>query len=109
MRSRISENEALRKAFRDAYFAKEGPAAGKAWRSQVMKRVRSIGPLESSVGFWPAFENLVWRLVPVSCILVVALTVLLLSMDAVLGHDYLGTVTAELDQPTLSELLGFGS
>ena len=74
-----------------------------------MRRVRKIGPLESGAGFFPAFEHLVWRLVPVSCLLVVVLTVLLLSLDFDPGHDYVGTVTAELEKPTLSEMLGFGS
>jgi hypothetical protein len=108
MRSRISENEALKEAFRKAYFEKE-KAAGEAWPSQIMRRVRNIGPLGLVAGFWPAFEHLVWRLVPVTCLLVVALTVLLLSMDLDLGHDYLRTVTAELQKPTLSQLFGFGS
>jgi hypothetical protein len=109
MRSRISEKEALKKAFRHAYWAKERAVTGETWRSQIMRRVREIGPLESSAGFWPAFEHLVWRLVPVSCLLVVALTALLLSMSPDLGHDYLGTVTAELEKPALSELFDFGS
>jgi hypothetical protein len=109
MRSYVSENESLKRAFRKAYFAKERAATGETWRSQIMRRVREIGPLESSAGFWPSFEHLVWRLVPVSCLLVVALTVLLLSMGPDFGHDYVGTVTAELEKPTLSEMLGFGS
>jgi hypothetical protein len=109
MRSRISEKEALKRAFRQAYLAKEKVASEETWRSQIMRRVRKIGPLESTEGFWPAFEHLVWRLVPVSSLFVVALTALLLSMDLNLGHDYLGTVTAELEKPTLSELFGFGS
>ena len=109
MRSRISENEAVKKAFQHAYLAKERAAPGETWRSQVMRRVREIGPLESSAGFWPAFEHLMWRLVPVSCLLVLALTTLLLSLNLDLGHDYLGTVTVELEKPSLSELFGFGS
>jgi hypothetical protein len=109
MRSLISENQALKRALQDSYFAKERLSTGKDWRTQLMKRVRNIGPLGSVIGFWPAFENLFWRLVPVSCILVVALTVLLLSLGPGFAHDYLGTVTAELDKPTLSELLDFGS
>jgi hypothetical protein len=109
MRSYVSENQALKKAFRTAYFSKERAATGETWRSQIMMRVRKIGPLESSASFWSAFEHLVWRLVPVTCLLVVALTVLLLSMGPDFGHDYVGTVTAELEKPTLSEMLGFGS
>jgi hypothetical protein len=109
MRSRISENEALKKAFRHAYFEEEKASAGEAWPSQIMRRVRKIGPLGKNAGFWPAFEHLVWQLVPVSCLLVVALTVLLLSMDLDLGHDYVRTVTAELQKPSLSQMFGFGS
>jgi hypothetical protein len=109
MRTRISENEALKKAFQLAYLGKETTVSGETWRSQIMNRVREIGPLESSAGFWPAFEHLVWRLVPVSCLLIIALTALLLRLDLDLGHDYLGTVTAGLEKPTLSELFGFGS
>jgi hypothetical protein len=105
----ISENQALKKVFRDAYLAKEKAATGEAWRSRVMMGVRKIGPLGPIAGFWPAFEHLVWRLVPISCVLVVAMSVLLLSMDPDPGHDYVGTVTAELERPTLSEMLGFGS
>jgi len=90
VRFRISENEGVKKAFQDAYLAKESAATGEAWRSQVMKSVRNIGPLESIASFWPAFEHLVWRLVPVSCLLVVAMSVLLLSMDPSPDHDYVG-------------------
>lgn len=106
MRSRISENEALKKAFRDAYFAKERQVAGDEWRSQVMKRIRQIGPLRRGTSFWPAFEHLVWRLAPVVSLLIIALTILFLNMDFDLEYDYLGTVTAGLEKPTLAELFG---
>jgi hypothetical protein len=107
MRSRTSEKEALKRAFRDAYSAKEREGHGNEWQSQVMRRIRQIGPLNANVGFWPAFEHLVWRLVPVSCLLVLVLTVALLTMDLDHTNDYLGTVTADLEKPTLTELFGF--
>ena len=34
MRSRISENESLKKAFRDAYAAKEREETGDGWQSR---------------------------------------------------------------------------
>ncbi len=106
MRSRISENESLRKAFRDAYAAKEREETGDGWQSAVMKRVRRMGPLTPASNFLPAFEHFVWRLAPVSCLLVIALTLLLMNIDFGGGSDYLGTVTLEVEQPTLLELFG---
>jgi hypothetical protein len=106
MRSRISEKESLKRALRDAYFAKEREDAGDEFRSNVMRRIRRIGPLEAKVGFWSGFEHLMWRLVPVTCLLVLVLTVALVTMDFDQPHDYLGTVAADLEKPTLTELFG---
>ena len=106
MRSRISENESLKKAFRDTYAAKEREETGDGWQLRVMKRVRRIGPLAPASNFLPAFEHFVWRLAPVSCLLVIALTLLLMNIDFGGGNDYLGTVTVDLEQPTLVEIFG---
>jgi hypothetical protein len=101
------ENEALKRAFRDAYSAKEREDDGNEWRSHVMRRIRQIGPLNANMGFWPAFEHLVWRLAPVSCLLVLVLTLALLTIDLDYSHDYLGTMTADLEKPSMTELYGF--
>jgi len=104
MKSRISENETLKEAFRRVHFAKGKEDAEGDWRSRVMRRIRQIGPLNAGVRFWPQFEHLVWRLVPASSLVVLALTFLLLNMDLDPNHDYLATVQAELERPTLAEL-----
>ena len=106
MRSRISENESLKKAFRDAYAAKESEKTGDGWQSAVMKRIRRIGPLTPASNFLPAFEHFVWRLAPVSCLLVLVLTLLFVNMELDVDSDYLGTMAAEMEQPTLVELFG---
>jgi len=48
----------------------------------------------------------VWRLVPVSCLLVIALTLLLMNIDFAESNDYLGAVAVDFEQPSLVELLG---
>ena len=107
MKSRITENPFLRKALHDVYLSREKEGIGDDWPLKVMQRVRRIGPLRPASSFWPAFEHVVWRLAPVSCFLIVLLTVLLLNMDFGVGNDYLGTVTVDLEEPTLTELFGF--
>ncbi len=103
MRSRISENESLKKAFREAHSAKGRGEAGAEWQSQAMRRIRQIGPLRPAA-FWPAFESLVWKLAPVSCVLVLLLTFLFVNMDFDVDADYLGTLAAEMEKPGLVEL-----
>jgi len=104
MRSRVSENESLKKAFREVYLAKAREGNGGDWPSRAMRRIRQIGPLRPAGGFWPAFENLVWRLAPVSCLLVLVLTFLYVNMDFGVDSDYLGTMAAEIEKPSLVEL-----
>jgi hypothetical protein len=104
MRSRILENESLKKAFREAYSAKDGGETSEEWQSQAMKRIRRIGPLRPAAGFWPGFETLVWRLTPVSCVLALVLTFILVNMDFEVDSDYLGTMAAEMEKPSLVEL-----
>ena len=106
MRFRTSENERLKRAFQEVYAAKARDELGDGWPSQVMRRVRQAGPLKSTTVFWSSFENLVWRLVPVSCVLVFLFGVLFMKMEIGSGYDYLGTVRAEMERPSLSELYG---
>jgi hypothetical protein len=106
MRSRISENELLKKALQEVHFARERDDAGKSWQFEVMRRVRQARPFRPATVFWPAFENVVWRLAPVCCLLVFVLAVLFMNMDLDPAYDYLSTVTAEMEKPTLSELYG---
>jgi hypothetical protein len=107
MRSRITENPVFRNALRGAYLAREKQGVRGDWPLEVMRRVREIGPLPIP-GFWPDFEQAVWRLAPLSGILVLALVLLLLNIGSDFSYDYLGIVTAEIDQPSMGELLGLG-
>ena len=107
MRSKVTENPSLRKALASAHLAREKDETGGDWPFRVMKRVREIGPV-TIPGFWPDFEQLVWRLAPVSGIMVLALVFLFLNIGSGFSDDYLGVVISELDQPTMGELLGLG-
>jgi hypothetical protein len=109
MLPKVTENPSFRKALRSAYLSREKEGIGDDWPLKVMRRVREIGPV-TIPGFWPDFEQLVWRLAPVSGILVLAVAVLLLlNIGSGFSDDYLGIVTSDLDQPTMGELLGLES
>ena len=108
MKSRITENLSFRKALRRAYLSREKEGVRDDWPLKVMRRVREIGPMNIP-GFWHDFEQVVWRLAPVSGVLVLGLAFLFLNIGSGFSDDYLGVVTSELDQPTMGELLGLES
>jgi hypothetical protein len=104
MRSRVSENESLKTALREAHSAKGRGKTGEEWQSRAIMRIRQIGPLRPAAGFWPAFESMVWRLAPVSCLLVLVLAFFFVNMELDVDSDYLGTMAAEMEKPSLVEL-----
>ena len=106
MKFRISENERLKRIFQEIHSAKARHDVGDEWPSKVMRRLRQAGPLKPALAFWSSFENLVWRLAPVCCLLLFLLGVLFMKMEIGSGYDYLGTVRVEMERPTLSELYG---
>ena len=108
MKTKLTENEAIKKAFCDAHFAGEGLESGDQWRSEVMRRVRQIGPLRAGKYFLPALENMVWRLAPVNCALIILLIILFLKMGLDPGSDVLAMLTLEAEEPSLSQLFGIG-
>ena len=108
MKFQLTENKALKKACREAHFAREGVASGDQWRSEVMRRVRQIGPLRAGKRFWPALEHVVWRLAPVNCALIIMFIILFLKMGLDPGSDVLAMLTVEAEEPSLSQLFGLG-
>lgn len=105
-KSRMLENEVLRKALQGAYSAREEGKLGGDWQTKIMGRIRRIGPLRPGPGFWFTFEHLVWRLAPATCLLVLVLAAFIVNTDFDLAYDYLDAVRSEMEKPALVELFG---
>jgi hypothetical protein len=69
------------KALTSAYYAKEKREVGDQWQSRVMGNVLSMGPIFSKTGYFELFQQFVWRLTPVTFVLVGLLSLALIKMD----------------------------
>jgi hypothetical protein len=78
------EEERLKKAFVETYYAKEAADAHTLSAAKVMSHIRRLGP---KTNFLAQFESLVWRFAPVVCILIVALAVCMMRIDFVSEHE----------------------
>ena len=100
------QHQALRELLRRAYREKEKVEVGDQWQDEVMRRIGELGEMEASPSYLVMLEQLVWRLVPVTCILIIGLTVLLSSFDFVSGYDVIQLTMNSTEQVTLNQFFG---
>lgn len=84
-------NEQLAKVIRAlsfAYKAKENREVGDMWQSRVMGHVMSMGPIYARTGYFELFQQFVWRLTPVTFILVGLLSLALVKMDFFADYEF---------------------
>ena len=100
------EQEALTKILRRAHREKENIELGDQWQEEVMRRIRNLGPIEAKPSFLMKLEQLVWRLAPVTCLLIFGLTLLLSSVNLTEGYDAIQLLMNGAEEPTLEQVLG---
>jgi len=76
------------KALSSAYYAKENKDVGDMWQARVMGNILSMGPIYSRAGFFELFQQFVWRLTPVTFILVGVLSLALIKMDFFSDYEF---------------------
>jgi hypothetical protein len=68
-------------AFVPAYYAREKAEVSDMWKAGVMRHIRNLSPSYFEAGYLELFQQFLWRLAPVACVLAVALTVTIVKMD----------------------------
>jgi len=100
------EDEALRQVLRRAYQEREKGEVTDQWQEEVMRRIRELGEIQASPSFLAMFEQLVWRLAPVTCLLILGLTLLLSSFDFISGYDVIQLLMNSTEEITLNQFFG---
>jgi hypothetical protein len=100
------EHETLREILRRAYLERERVEIGDRWQEEVMRRIRELSEMEASPSSLVMFEQLVWRLAPVTCLLILGLTVLLSYFDFISGYDVIQLLMDGTEELTLNQFFG---
>lgn len=77
----------LKETLTAAYYEKEKAPVNAQWQIRVMHHVRSLGPLNAQTNYLELFESLVWKMAPVACVLILALTFILTKIDFVSDYE----------------------
>ena len=99
-------HDRLQEILRQAYRAKEDVRVGDQWQDEVMRRVRELGPIQPTPSFVEILEQLIWRLAPAACLLILALTALLIVSDFTPEYELFQMLTNGTDEPTFAQLFG---
>jgi len=76
------------KALSLAYKAKEKTEVGDLWQARVMGNVLCMGPLYVKTGYFELFQQFVWRLTPVTFVLIGLLGMALIKMDFFSDYEF---------------------
>jgi hypothetical protein len=77
----------LKELLMRAYHEKEKPEVDELWQMRVMSHIRSLGPVSSRRRYFMLFEQSVWRLAPVTCLLILVLAVFLTKLDFIPDYE----------------------
>jgi hypothetical protein len=99
------ERKALIEILRQAHQEKQKVEIGDHWQQELMDRIREFGPIEMKPSLLLMFQQLVWRLVPATCVLILGLTLLLSAVSFVPGNDALQLLMNGTEELTLVQFL----
>ena len=106
MTSNKDEHEKLRELLRRAYRDKENVEVGDQWQEKVMRRIRELGEIGERPSSLVMFEQFVWRLAPLTCLLILGLTVLLSSSDLISGDDVIQLLMNGTEELAINQFFG---
>ncbi len=76
------------------------------WQACTMRRIRRIGPLNNHPGYFLQVGQKIWRLAPVACILIIALTAMVIHADFIPEDAVLTVFDYNMEELTLKQVVG---
>ena len=105
--TRFSGNDhKIKKALADAWDKPSDFRESRTWQADTMRQIRHIGPLNSNPGYFQQFGQNIWRLAPVACILLIALTAMVIQTDFIPQDAVLAVFDYDMEALTLNQVVG---
>jgi hypothetical protein len=96
----------IKKALAAAWDKPSDFRESQTWQADTMRQIRHIGPLNSTPGYFLQFGQNIWRLAPVACILIIALTAMVIQTDFIPQDAVLTVFDYDLEELTLTQAVG---
>ena len=87
MKSHKNGHTKLKELLMRAYHEKEKPEIDELWQMRIMNHIRSLGPISARKKYFMLFEQSVWRLAPITCLLILVLAAFLIKLDFIPDYE----------------------
>ena len=105
--TRATKNDhKIKKALAAAWDKPSDFRESRTWQADTMRKIRHIGPLNSNPGYFQQFGQNIWRLAPVACILIIALTAMVIQTDFIPQDAVLAVFDYDMEVLTLTQVVG---
>jgi hypothetical protein len=98
------ERERLKTILKQAYLEKEDIVVDDLRADDLMRRIRGLGTIQAAPRFHDIFGQLVWRLAPVACFLMIILAAILVNLDFLSEYNVFQLLMNETKEVTLVSL-----
>ncbi|OQY05845.1 MAG: hypothetical protein B6I22_06785 [Desulfobacteraceae bacterium 4572_123] len=78
----------------------------RTWQANTMRQIRRIGPLDNGQGYFLQLGQNIWRLAPVACILIIALTAMVIRTDFFPQDAVLTVFDYDMEELILKQVIG---
>ena len=99
-------HDVLKKIFRQAYYEKEKIPVNDHWQHGVMRRIRNLKRVEPGVAFYLRFEQVLWKLTPAVCLMILCLAVVLYHFEIVPDYSVFQALGNGEEELSISQLAG---
>jgi hypothetical protein len=96
----------IKKALAAAWDKPSDFRESRTWQADTMRQIRQIGSLAGNPGYFLQFGQNIWRLAPVACILIIALTAMVIQADFIPQDAVLTVFDYDLEELTLKQVVG---
>jgi len=96
----------MERLIKQAYGRRKPAPLDDQWQTKVMHSILTRGPLRARTGFFDVFGHVVWRLAPVSCVLIAVLTACTFYLDVLPDYEMASIFLEHPVEFTLMESLG---
>ncbi len=97
--SKKESDERWLRLLREAYLEKENLETGNRWQEEVMRRIRTARDVGVAPSSSMVFFQFAWKLAPITFLLILALTVVLMGSGLNFGYGGYGVFEVGLDGP----------
>lgn len=105
MKSIRFDFDRLTEVFRRVHSEKEKAVVDDRWQTEVMRRIRNLDPVEHRTNFLTVFEEFIWRLAPVACVLIITVAIMLMLTDFTSESEIFNLFINNSDEISLGEIL----